>query len=63
MYILVNIDDMVKNNDMQVIEVLERDAYDSNIEDAVDLAEINTLGAFYVYDSTTGQEKSDPNYV
>jgi hypothetical protein len=62
-YLGFNVKAMVKFEETQIVEILERDAYDSTNADAVDLREANMLGAFYVSDFVTGDEKSDPDYV
>jgi hypothetical protein len=62
-YVGFNVSAMVNFKDLQIIEILERDAYDSTIEDAVDLRETDMLGAFFVTDFVTGDEKSDPDFV
>jgi hypothetical protein len=54
---------MVNFEETQIIEILERDAYDSTMADSVDMGEADMLGAFYVTDFITGIEKSDPDYV
>jgi hypothetical protein len=62
-YLGLNVSAMVNFEETQIVEILERDAYDSTNADAVDLGNANMLGAFYVSDFITGEEKSDPNFV